>query len=129
MVIGDVHEEEPITDPGLRALYALGTDPFDDPECRDCDVLPICGGGCANKRLRARHYGEEGLTLCSPYKEHLTAYLEEYYDTFLGREIRAAVLMPGPETNDDRGYRDVSPRPRRDHEPVPAGTSPVGAQR
>jgi len=117
MVIGDVAAEEPITDPALRALYALGTDPYADPECLACNVLPICGGGCANKRLRAKHFHEEGLTYCSPYKEHLTAYLEEYYDAFLSREICAAVLAPGVAVRDETGYRVVSPQPqKRDHE-------------
>ena len=77
-------------------------------------MLPICGGGCANKRLRAGHFGEESLLLCSPYKEHLTAYLEEYYDAFLGREICAAVLAPGAATKNETGYRDVSPQPKKD---------------
>jgi uncharacterized protein len=128
MVIGDLHEDEPITDPGLRALYALGTDPYADPECLACNVLPICGGGCANKRLRAGHFGEQGLLLCSPYKEHLTAYLEEYYDAFLGREICAAVLAPGAATKNETGYRDVSPQPKKDARGAAAVMSPVGEQ-
>ena len=128
MAIGDVHEEEPITDPGLRALYALGTDPYDDPECLACTVLPICGGGCANKRLRARHFNEQGLLLCSPYKEHLTAYLEEYYDSFLSREICAAVLAPGAAAKDETGYRMVQPQPRKDERDAAAVMSPVAEQ-
>jgi len=128
MVIGDVTAEEPITDPGLRALYALGTDAYDDPECLACVTLPICGGGCANKRLRAKCFGEEGLLICSPYKDHLTAYLEEYYDTFLSREICAAVLAPEAAAKDGKGYRVVSPQPKKDDEGVPAGMSPVAEQ-
>jgi len=114
MAIGNVHEEEPITGPGLRALYVLGTDAYTDPECLACAVLPICGGGCAGKRLRTRHFGEEGLAFCSPYKEHLTAYLEEYYHAFRRREMCAAVLTPGPVAGNTRGYRVVSPQPRRE---------------
>ena len=99
------------------AADALGTDPYADPECLACNVLPICGGGCANKRLRAKRFGEAGLLLCSPYKEHLAAYLEEYYDSFLSREICAAVLTPGVAVRDETGYRVVSPQPqKRDHE-------------
>lgn len=129
MVIGDVTAEEPITDPGLRALYALGTDAYDDPECLACAVLPICGGGCANKRLRAKRLGEEGLLVCSPYRDHLTAYLEEYYDTFLTREICAAVLAPGAAAKDGKGYRVVSPPPpKKDDDGVPAGMSSVAEQ-
>jgi len=128
MAIGDVHAEEPITDPELRALYALGTDPYTDPECLACTVLPICGGGCANKRLRAKHFNEEGLLLCSPYKEHLTAYLEEYYDAFLSREICAAVLAPGAAAKDETGYRMVQPQPRKDERDAAAVMSPVAEQ-
>ena len=129
MAIGDVTAEEPITDPALRALYALGADPYADPECLACNVLPICGGGCANKRLRARHFGEEGLTYCTPYKEHLAAYLEEYYDGFLSREICAAVLAPGAAARDEKGYRTVQPRKRSaEDEPHPLA-DPIGQER
>ena len=55
--------------------------------------------------------GEEGLEYCSPYKHHLEAYLEAYYDAFLTREICAAVLSPGAQEQDDRGWRVVSPAP------------------
>jgi uncharacterized protein len=92
-------------------------------------MLPICGGGCANKRLRVKHFGEEGLLLCSPYKDHLTAYLEEYYDTFLGREICAAVLAPGAAAKDETGYRMVQPRKRRTTEEPRTPADPIGHER
>ena len=105
MVVGDVHESEPITEPELRALYALGTDPYDDPECLACAALPICGGGCANKRLCAKHFGEEGLTYCSPHKDHLTAYLEEHYDIYLSRALLGVGLSPDHAAETVRGCR------------------------
>jgi uncharacterized protein len=129
MVIGDVHEEEPITDPELRALYALGTDPYDDPECVACAALPICGGGCANKRLRAKHFHEEGVSYCSPYKEHLRAYLEEYYDTYLSRALLGVGLPPHDAAQADRGYRMVHPQKRcAAEEPHPLADS-IGQER
>ncbi|MEI6451352.1 MAG: hypothetical protein WCP98_15605, partial [Actinomycetes bacterium] len=80
------------------------------------------------KRLRAKRFGEAGLLLCSPYKEHLTAYLEEYYDTFLSREICAAVLAPGAAARDETGYRMVQPQPRKDERDAAAVMSPVAEQ-
>jgi len=35
-VIGNIHEEEPVTNPELRAQYCTGTDPYSDSECREC---------------------------------------------------------------------------------------------
>jgi uncharacterized protein len=118
MVVGDLHAAEPVTDPGLQALYTLGADPFSDPECLACAALPICGGGCANRRLRLRHFGEDGVTVCTPYKDHLTAYLEAYLDTVRRREICTSVLSPGTtgralSATPSGGYRMVSPRERR----------------
>ena len=129
MVIGDIAAEEPITDPGLRALYALGTDAYDDPECAACNVLPICGGGCANRRLRAKHFGEQGLTYCSPYTEHLTAYLEEYYDSYLSRALLGVGLPPHDAAAADRGYRMVHPRKRSAAEAPHLLADPVGQER
>ena len=129
MVIGDVHEKEPITDPELRALYALGTDAYDDPECLACNALPICGGGCANRRLRAQHFGEEGLMVCSPYRDHLTDYLEEYYDVYLSRALLAVGLPVYDAAEADRGYRLVQPQKRRpEDEPHPLA-EPLGQER
>ena len=109
MVIGSIHQAEPVTNPDLCAQYCTGTDPYSDPDCLACSVLPICGGGCPNKRLRAKQLGEHGLEFCSPYKEHLIDYLEAYIDTFLNREICTAVLNPVPPKPDRDGYRIISP--------------------
>ncbi len=62
-----------------RAAMARTTfaeDPFDDPQCRQCNVLPICGGGCPLDRLAARRGG--GCP-CSFYKEYLPDLLPELY--------------------------------------------------
>lgn len=109
MVIGNIHEQEPVTNPELRAQYGPGTDAYNDPVCRACDVLPICGGGCAHKRLLAKQFGEEGLEFCSPFRDSLIPCLEAYYDTFRSKEICAALFSPGVEKQVDTGYRIVSP--------------------
>ena len=129
MVIGDVHAEDPITDPELRALYALGADPYDDPECLACAVLPICGGGCANRRLRAKRFHEEGVSYCSPYKDHLTAYLEEYYDTYLSRALLGVGLPPHDAAQADKGYALVHPQKRSAAEEPHLLADPIGQER
>ncbi len=108
-VIGNIHEVDPITNPTLRAQYIRGTDAYADPECLECPVLPICGGGCANKRLRTKQFGEKGLHFCSPYKEHLVEYLEAYIDTLTVKETCTALLNPGKHEVEKLGYRKISP--------------------
>ena len=113
MVIGNINLNEPINNPVLRAQYTIGTNAFCDPECLACDVLPICGGGCANKRLRTKQFKEKGLEYCTPYKNHLIDYLEAYCNTFRAKEICAAIISPGKEKANDKGYRNISPVPEK----------------
>lgn len=110
MAIGNIHEEVPVANHTLRAQYCTGTDAYSDPACLACDVLPICGGGCANKRLRAKQFGEKELEFCSPYRDNLIPYLEAYIDTFRTQETCAAILGTASEKRDDRGYREISPK-------------------
>lgn len=114
MVIGSIFEDEPITNSELVALYSVGTDPYLDSECRECMVLPICGGGCANRRLRAKYFHEDGLEFCSLYKDNLIMYLEEYYDAFLTKELCSDVLNPGGKAKNRKGYRMVQPLRREE---------------
>ena len=109
MVIGSIFEEDPVTNLELVTLYSVGTDPYLDSECRECSTLPICGGGCANRRLRARHFHEKDLEFCSLYKDNLVTYLEEYYDVFRTKEICSDVLNPGRKAKDGKGYRMIHP--------------------
>lgn len=46
-------------------------DPTSDLECRDCKCLPICMGGCPNKRMLSR-------TSCIEKRYSLEKYLQEY---------------------------------------------------
>ena len=110
MVVGNIHEEDPITNPVLRALYITGMDAYNDPECRSCEVLPICGGSCVNKRMRTRQYGEKGLPFCSPFKEHLREYLNAYIDAVRSKEVCSALFTPGRVEPDAKGYRVISPK-------------------
>ena len=109
MIIGSIFQENPITNPELQALYSIGIDAYNDSNCRECSVLPICGGGCANKRLKRKWLGEDGPEFCSPYKENLAAYLEVYVDSFRSREICVALLSQGVAKQNNKGFRIISP--------------------
>ena len=42
---------------GSRAVDGLAFSPLDDPECRECTVLPLCLGGCkANNEFAEKGY-------------------------------------------------------------------------
>lgn len=63
--------------------YVVGTDLFDDPECRECFFLPVCNGGCP--RLRRDVYGAPLASrarngTCAQFREHLSDYLEIHYE-------------------------------------------------
>lgn len=109
MVVGSIYEDEPVTNPELVALYSVGTDPYLDSVCLECPTLPICGGGCVNRRLRAKHLHEDGLDFCSLYKGNLVTYLMEYYDVFRTKEICSDMLNFSGKARNEKGYRMVHP--------------------
>lgn len=60
------------------ALSAFQEDAFSDPECVNCAVFPICGGGCPLDRIKkARGIPRE---ICSKYKTGLAKILPIAYD-------------------------------------------------
>lgn len=60
------------------AMSAFQEDPFNDPECLDCPVLPICGGGCPLDRIK-KAYGES-CEVCSIYRDGLPRMLPVIYE-------------------------------------------------
>ena len=117
MVVGSVHAEETAADHVLRARYATGVDPYRDPECLACAALPICGGGCAHRRLLVKYEGREGIDCCSPYKARLTDQLEGYIHTVRSRETCAALLRPGTAAAERPAWRVISPARTQKAEP------------
>lgn len=61
----------------LLAAYCSGNLTFNSKECRDCNILTFCGGGCVNKQYRHRKYGEQH-SMCAGYKD--TDIFEKYLD-------------------------------------------------
>ncbi|MFO7803592.1 MAG: radical SAM protein [Desulfovermiculus sp.] len=110
MIVGSIHAEKTITNPVLQARYASGLDAYSDPECMDCPVLPICGGGCVNKRLRSKFYGHQGVAYCSPFKNHLRKYLEACIDAVRSQEICSQVLTPGRVRAENPGFQVIFPQ-------------------
>jgi uncharacterized protein len=53
-------------------LNMFGFDPFSRQECRECDILPICMGGCPSRRGEQKMPDEE---LCASWKHNLPQML------------------------------------------------------
>jgi len=109
MIVGSFYDPDTVTHPVLRAQYATVAAPYLDPECRACAVMPICGGGCAHRRLLAKYHGRECIEYCSPYKTRLRDYLEGYIDTVRTQEMCAAILRTGTVAAEQPDYRVISP--------------------
>ncbi len=58
-----------ILDPEKISLF-VNKNPLDFPECRDCNILPICMGGCNMKRFW------KGTDCCDEFKHALPKFLE-----------------------------------------------------
>ncbi|MBI5477936.1 MAG: SPASM domain-containing protein [Deltaproteobacteria bacterium] len=49
-------------------------DPLSFPECRECALLPLCGGGCPNSAFE--HHGDYGRPWCGDNRRLLTERIE-----------------------------------------------------
>lgn len=63
------------------ADMAFMGDPFDDNECRQCNVLPVCGGGCPQDILACND--RKHKTYCSYHKQFLADMLPYLYKRFI----------------------------------------------
>lgn len=65
----------------LISAYCSGNLTFNSDECRNCEVLTFCGGGCVNKRYRSKKYGESHY-MCAAYKDKdiFNKYLDLHYE-------------------------------------------------
>lgn len=57
---------------------SLSYHPFDDRECIECNVLPLCGGGCPLERAKVFKGGSNNY--CSHYKNRLHEMLPVIYE-------------------------------------------------
>lgn len=63
-----------ITNEPLLFRYLAASDPFDDQQCRECLLLPVCGGGCPYNRIK-RDYEDSKVNVCPLIKDNLKGYL------------------------------------------------------
>jgi len=77
MAIGSVFEPHSVDDHQLRNLEAYRNwDPFKMTACKDCNILPICMGGCPALSMQL-HDGKSGR--CIPTKYHLGDFVALRY--------------------------------------------------
>jgi uncharacterized protein len=57
------------------AKIALSNEAFDDVECSNCAILPICGGGCPINR--AQKASGKNISLCSFFKNNLPTIIKD----------------------------------------------------
>lgn len=70
-IFGEISNEEVLID------YLMGADPFDDPKCRKCILLPVCSGGCPYDRLQTLKNGESDT--CPLMMDNIEDYLWYHY--------------------------------------------------
>lgn len=109
MIAGSVYSGKPDGYNGVAQRYRTEGDPFRDEGCKECQVFPICDGGCVKKRIAGRHHAPSGIDFCSPYKEGLEAYLAAYVDIYHKREICNIILGNAVTTLTDKGFRLIDP--------------------
>lgn len=72
-VIGNIEDylrgREPDARVGVYDTFMASVWPGDDEECMDCEILPVCLGGCPHKRV------VDGRHVCWPLKYNVDAYV------------------------------------------------------
>lgn len=63
-----------ITNEPLLFQYLAASDPFDDEQCKECLLLPVCGGGCPYNRIK-RDSEDNNINVCPLIKGNLKNYL------------------------------------------------------
>jgi len=63
----------------LLNRYLFSADVLSDSKCLNCNVLPICGGGCPVSRIRHVENNEFKHN-CNEYKNNIEEFLTYYYE-------------------------------------------------
>lgn len=81
LTVGNIfkHDKMTLAEASNMARYMLSVDPFDDPTCRECLLLPSCYGGCPNSRIRAKFHSHN-VSYCPFMKSDLPGFLEVYFE-------------------------------------------------
>lgn len=81
--VGTVHGIKTINEK-LLADYLVENSMYDDPECKECTLLPVCDGGCTYRRMRRNKEGV-ATELCTALKNNLERNLETHFELKLKR--------------------------------------------
>ncbi|MFA6097420.1 MAG: radical SAM protein [Candidatus Paceibacterota bacterium] len=68
--IGNISENGELVLDQDRSKQFIEKNPLNFPECKDCNIMPICMGGCNLKRFR------KGINCCDEFKYVLPKFLE-----------------------------------------------------
>lgn len=69
--IGNIREPIDYLHPNYTRLFSF--DPYEDVQCRNCDILPVCMGGCPARRAEQ---GNADCQFCKSWKDNLHPMLE-----------------------------------------------------
>jgi len=83
-VIGYLGENK-ILNENVLYEYLVGYSMFDDPQCKVCEIFPICDGGCQFKRIQ-NCKNQNQHNLCNVRKDNLDKFLEMHYTMKLDNE-------------------------------------------
>ena len=75
IVVSIIAEDHVIARLGFIAVILVGADPFDDSQCRDCLLLPVCSGGCPYLRLMQQANKTDRKEVCPLIKLDMETYL------------------------------------------------------
>lgn len=71
MSMGNIRNKLNYNDYNFTSLFKF--DPFQNELCRDCNILPVCLGGCPARRM---HRGVSAEEMCESWKHNLPEMLE-----------------------------------------------------
>lgn len=84
--------------PNFRRLFEV--DPFDDAECRECGLLPVCMGGCPSRRVDREVAHDD---FCESWKYNLGPMLE-----VIAASRQAAAQAATAQASAERASKDAA---------------------
>ena len=78
-IVGDIWGK--VSNRRLLLQYLAGADPYDDMQCRECVLLPVCSGGCPYLRLMQQAKKTDRREVCPLMKLDVETHLWLHYLT------------------------------------------------
>lgn len=76
-VVGDIWGK--VSNERLLLQYLAGADPYDDAQCRECVLLPVCSGGCPYQRIMQQAGKKDRSEVCPLMKQNIETHLWLHY--------------------------------------------------